>query len=115
MLPGLLALLTLSAIYVRFGDTTVVSAPFAGLASAVVAIVAQAVGRVGTRTLTSRLLIGFAVAAFVALAAFAVPFPVVIAVAALGGWALHRWRPHAVTATGRHGATKAGLTGIPGI
>src|SRR5918997_2008510 len=49
VLPGMLALLALSAIYVAFGDSTAVIAVFAGLAPAVVAIVAQAVVRVGTR------------------------------------------------------------------
>jgi chromate transporter len=97
VLPGVVALLALSAVYVRFGDTTVVTSLFAGLAPAVVAIVAQAVWRVGNRALSNRVLEVFAVAAFVALAAFAVPFPAVIAAAALAGWALHRWRPTLVT------------------
>ena len=107
-LPGLLALLGLSALYAGYGDTTVVTALFAGLAPAVVAIVAQAVWRVGTRALANNLLVGFAVAAFVALAVFGVPFPIVIAVAALAGWAQHRWRPSLVTAKDGHGAAKEG-------
>ncbi|MEO3779485.1 chromate efflux transporter [Micromonospora sp. B11E3] len=102
VLPGLVALLFLSAIYVRFGDTTAVTAVFAGLAPAVVAIVAQAVWRVGTRALTNPTLIGFAGAAFVALAVFGVPFPVVIAAAAAAGWALHRRHPHLVTTGHAH-------------
>src|SRR5688572_7240721 len=68
VLPGVIALLALSAVYVAFGETTVVTALFAGLAPAVLAIVAQAVWRVGSRALTNRILIGFAVAAFLALA-----------------------------------------------
>ncbi|MFF0378426.1 chromate efflux transporter [Actinoplanes missouriensis] len=103
VLPGMVVLLALSAVYVGFGDTTVVTALFAGLAPAVVAIVAQAVWRVGSRALTSRVLVGFAVAAFLALAVFAVPFPLVVAVAAIAGWLLHRWRPHLVTGAGGHG------------
>ena len=51
VLPGLLALLALSAIYVGFGDTELVTALFAGLAPAVIAIVVQAVYRVGKRSL----------------------------------------------------------------
>ncbi|HWG99333.1 MAG TPA: chromate efflux transporter [Pilimelia sp.] len=93
VLPGVAALLALSAVYVRFGDTAVVTAVFAGLAPAVVAIVAQAVWRVGRRALANRVLVGFAVAAFVALAVLAAPFPLVIATAAATGWALQRWRP----------------------
>ncbi|GAA0522321.1 chromate transporter [Paractinoplanes deccanensis] len=108
VLPGMVALLALSAIYVGFGDTTVVTAVFAGLAPAVVAIVAQAVWRVGSRSLTNRTLVGFAVVAFLALALFGVPFPVVIAAAALAGWSLHRWRPTLITTSGGHGAATDG-------
>jgi chromate transporter len=103
VLPGLVSLLALSAIYVGFGDTTVITAIFAGLAPAVLAIVVQAVWRVGSRALNNPLLVGFAVAAFVALAVFGVPFPIVIALAALAGWVLHRWRPDLIASGGGHG------------
>jgi chromate transporter len=86
VLPGVAALLALSAIYVGYGDTTVVEALFLGLGPAVIAIVVQALTRVGRRALTARWLAGVAVASFVALAFFAVPFPFVIAAAALAGW-----------------------------
>ncbi|HEY0001525.1 MAG TPA: chromate efflux transporter [Actinoplanes sp.] len=108
VLPGVVALLALSAVYVGFGDTTVVTGLFAGLAPAVVAIVAQAVWRVGRRALTNRFLLGFAAAAFAALALFGIPFPVVIAVAAVAGWVLHRWRPALTETRGGHGAEKSG-------
>jgi chromate transporter len=96
VLPGVIALLALSAIYVAYGSTTAVTALFAGLAPAVLAIVAQAVIRVAKRALTSPALVAIAVASFLALALFAVPFPVVVLLAGLLGWALHRWRPAAV-------------------
>src|SRR4051794_40210871 len=51
VLPGLVALLALSAIYVAYGSTTVVTGIFVGLAPAVLAIVAQAVVRVARRAL----------------------------------------------------------------
>src|SRR5688500_20244972 len=51
VLPGVIALLVLSAIYVRFGSTDVVSAIFAGVAPAVIAIVVQAVHRIAQRAL----------------------------------------------------------------
>jgi chromate transporter len=79
VLPGVLALLALSALYVAFGTTTAIVGLFAGLAPAVVAIVAQAVWRVGRRSLTHPALIALAVASFAALALFAVPLPLVIA------------------------------------
>src|SRR5215208_5076864 len=53
VIPGVVALLALSAIYVAFGDTAMVTALFTGLAPAVLAIVVQAVIRVGTRALAN--------------------------------------------------------------
>lgn len=98
VLPGVAALLGLSALYVGAGDTTVVTAILAAVAPAVLAIVAQAVVRVGSRALGHPALVALAAAAFVALSAFAVPFPLVIAVAAAIGWILGRWVPHTMAA-----------------
>jgi chromate transporter len=93
VLPGMVALLGLSVLYVAAGDTAPVTALFAGLAPAVLAIVAHALLRLSRKALGHPALVALAVAAFVALAAFAVPFPVVVAAAALVGWALGRWAP----------------------
>ncbi|TDO35132.1 chromate transporter [Kribbella sp. VKM Ac-2527] len=93
VMPGMLALLVLSMIYVAFGDTTAVTAVFAGVGPAVVVIVAQAVIRVGKKALGHPARVGLAVAAFIALAVFAVPFPLVVAGAAIAGWALGRFTP----------------------
>ena len=90
VLPGFLALLALSAIYIGFGDTTLVISIFAGLAPAVIAIVIQAVRRVARRSLTHPFLIGLAIAAFVAISFFAVPFPLVVLGAGLLGWLASR-------------------------
>jgi chromate transporter len=108
VLPGVVALLALSAIYVAYGDTTAVTAVFAGLAPAVLAIVAHAVWRVGRRALAHAALVVLAAAAFVALAIFAVPFPVVVAAAGFAGWLLYRRAPHTVTVG--HGDTDDGPT-----
>lgn len=94
ILPGVVALLALSGVYVAFGDTTIVESLFLGLAPAVIAIVIQAVIRVGGKGLGHPALVALAVASFVALAFFAVPFPVVVAVAALIGWLLGRAIPN---------------------
>ena len=103
VLPGVVALLGLSALYVGYGESTAVVALFAGLAPAVLAVVAQAVVRVGRRALGHPAIVALAVAAFIALAVFSVPFPLVVAGAALVGWLLGRWVPAALaTATG-HG------------
>ncbi|MET7334966.1 chromate efflux transporter [Nonomuraea sp. NPDC005650] len=103
VLPGMLALLALSAVYVLWQDTAVVTALFAGIAPAVLAIVAQAVIRVARRSLTHPILVVTAVAAFAALALFGVPFPVVIAVAALVGRTAHKLAPHAFKTGNGHG------------
>ena len=93
ILPGVVALLALSGVYVAYGDTTLVEGLFAGLAPAVVAIVVQAVIRVGRKGLGHPALVALAVASFVALTLFAVPFPAVVALAALAGWLLGRRLP----------------------
>lgn len=100
VLPGVVSLLALSALYVGLGDTTVVSALFAGLGAAVLAIVAQAVVRVGRRALTRPALLVLAVAAFVAIAVAGVPFPLVVAFAAAAGWLLARRDLQLVTGDG---------------
>ena len=108
VLPGMLALLLLSAVYVAFGTTTAVTALFAGLAPAVLAIVAQAVIRVGKRALAHPALVLLAVAAFLSLAVFGVAFPIVIGAAALVGWVLGRVAPHTVRTGAGHGAAMDG-------
>ena len=106
VLPGVVALLALSAVYIAAGDTLVVTSLFAGLAPAVLAIVTQAVLRVAGRALGSRALVGLAVAAFLALAVFGLPFPIVVAAAAGIGWALGRWAPATIRAAAGHGSAK---------
>jgi chromate transporter len=93
VLPGVVALLALSVLYVAAGDTTIVTAVLAAVAPAVLVIVAQAVVRVGGRALGHPALVALAVAAFLALSIFKTPFPIVIGVAAAVGWALGRWAP----------------------
>jgi chromate transporter len=106
--PGVVALLALSALYVSAGDSTLVLALFAGLAPAVLAIVAQAVLRVGGRVLRHRALTTLAVAAFLALAVFGVSFPVVVAAAAALGWGLGRWAPHTMATPTARGTADDG-------
>ncbi|UFN44678.1 chromate efflux transporter [Nocardioides okcheonensis] len=93
VLPGVVALLVLSGIYVAYGDTTVVEAVFLGLAPAVVAIVAQAVVRVARKGLGHPALVAVAAASFAALVLFSVPFPAVVAASAVIGWLLGRRVP----------------------
>lgn len=91
VLPGYLALLALSAVYAQWGDTSVVTAVFAGLAPAVLAIVAQALWRIGRRAVRGPAMVAISIAAFAALFLFAVSFPfVVLAAAAIGYVAARR-------------------------
>ncbi|MEJ7705530.1 MAG: chromate transporter [Geodermatophilaceae bacterium] len=110
VLPGMAALLALSAVYVGYGDSTLVLGVFSGLAPAVLAIVGQAVIRIGGRALGHPALVALAVAAFLALTGFGVPFPVVVAAAAAVGWALGRWAPHTIRAAAGHGEGDGGPT-----
>jgi chromate transporter len=87
ILPGAVAIMALSWIYVIWGNTGLVAGLFFGLKAAVLAIVLQAVIRVGRRSLKTWAMTAIAVAAFVAIFAFAVPFPLIVAGAALIGWA----------------------------
>ena len=93
VLPGYIALMALSAIYAQWGATTAVAAIFAGFAPAVLAIVSQAVWRIGKRALKNRVLIGIAVGAFISLFVFEVAFPIVIPAAAAVGYTAGRFRP----------------------
>jgi chromate transporter len=97
VLPGFVALMALSAIYATWGATTSVTAVFAGLAPAVLAIVAQAVWRISSRALRNGFLVCIAVATFVALFVFNLPFPLVVAAAACLGYTFSRFRPDLIT------------------
>ncbi len=75
VLPSVFILLALSWIYAVHGNVSWVSAFFYGLKPAVVAIVAEAVIRIGKKTLKNTILMGVAAAAFIAIYVFEVPFP----------------------------------------
>ena len=93
VIPGFVAILGLSWLYLAHGDTAVVTGLFLGLAPAVVAIVVQAVVRIAGRALHHRALVWLAVAAFLMLAVLGLPFPLVVLGAGAVGWAMGRWRP----------------------
>src|SRR5438445_12686403 len=86
ILPGLVSLGILSWVYAAYGQVAWVAALFFGLKAAVLAIVLDAVVRIGRRPLKSRTLVCVAAAAFVAIFVFAVPFPLIIVAAAGFGW-----------------------------
>jgi chromate transporter len=86
VLPGLVAIMALSWLYLAFGNVAPVAALFFGLKAAVLAIVLEAVRRIGARALTHRILVGLAASAFIAIFVFHVPFPLLILAAALVGF-----------------------------
>ena len=85
VLPGALVMLGLTALYAMAAGVGWFAALFLGIKAAVVAILAQALLRIGRRALRTRAAVAMAVAAFLALAVFAVPFPVAIVAAGIGG------------------------------
>jgi chromate transporter len=106
VLPSLLVLTLLSWAYMTFGNTPFVSAMFAGVKPAVVAIVVFAAFRIGSRVLRNWVLGAIALVAFIALFALHVPFPAIIAAAALAGFAGGRIAP----ALFSHGSSHAAAT-----
>jgi chromate transporter len=86
ILPGFVAILALSVLYAGFRDVALVAAIFFGLKPAVLAIVLEAVVRIGRRALKNRVMVAIAAAAFVAIFAFGISFPLIIAAAALVGF-----------------------------
>ncbi|WP_234631545.1 chromate efflux transporter [Agrobacterium vitis] len=85
VLPGLAVMIGLSAAYALYHDIVWVSGLFFGLKAAVLAIVLQALIRIGGRALKSSFHRLVAVFAFLALFCLALPFPVVVLLAALTG------------------------------
>ena len=85
VLPGFLSILGLSILYAGYQDLALVQGIFYGLKPAVVAVVVEAVMRIGKRSLKNRTMIAIAAAAFVAIFFLEVPFPIIIlACGALG-------------------------------
>jgi chromate transporter len=85
-LPSLFILITLSWIYIAFGDAPIVAGLFYGIKPAVTAIVLQAVHRIGSRSLKNNWLWTIAAASFIAIFALRLPFPLIVIGAALTGY-----------------------------
>ncbi|MEX2172055.1 MAG: chromate efflux transporter [Pirellulales bacterium] len=86
VLPGFAAILALSIMYARYQETHFVQAIFFGLKPAVMAIVLEAVLRIGKRVLKNGTMLTLAASSFVAIFFFNVPFPLLILSAALIGF-----------------------------
>jgi chromate transporter len=86
VVPGIIAIMALSYVYAAFGQVPIVVALFFGLKAAVLAIVLEAVFRIGKRSLKNNVMIGLAAAAFIGIFFFDVPFPIIVFGAALIGF-----------------------------
>jgi chromate transporter len=110
VLPGFLAIMALSWLYALYGSVGAVAAVFFGLKAAVLAIVLDAVRRIGSRALRNGPMRLIAAAAFVAIFAFALPFPLIVAAAALIGFVGGRAGLRAFSGGAGHGGGPALLS-----
>ena len=93
VLPGTLVMLALSILYVLFARVPLIEGLFWGLKAAVLAVVVEAVLRIGRRSLRNNAMLTIAAAAFVGIFFFGVPFPLIIFAAALIGYLGASLRP----------------------
>src|SRR6266481_6317068 len=90
VVPGIVSIMALSYVYAAFGSVPAVAALFFGLKAAVLAIVLQAVHRVGSRALKSRPMLVLAALAFIGIFFLGVPFPLIVLAAAIIGFLVAR-------------------------
>ncbi|HSK98814.1 MAG TPA: chromate efflux transporter [Rubrobacteraceae bacterium] len=103
VVPSVFVLLLLSWLAAAHSDVPAVRGLLYGVQPVVIAVVLSAVIRIGGRALNHNILVAFAVAAFVAIYFLSVPFPLVVAAAAIGGIILQRFLPDVFAARG-HGS-----------
>src|SRR5215471_4727142 len=86
VVPGIIAIMGLSYIYAAYGNVPFVVALFVGLKAAVLAIVVEAVVRIGRRALKNNAMVALAAAAFIGIFFLSIPFPLIILAAAAVGF-----------------------------
>jgi chromate transporter len=86
VLPGALIMLAVSLLYVLGSGIPAVDGALFGIKAAVLMIVVEALARIGRRALKSRLLYGLAALAFIGIFFLDLPFPLIVAIAALVGF-----------------------------
>ncbi|MEG7525412.1 MAG: chromate efflux transporter [Chromatiales bacterium] len=106
VLPSLFILIGLTWIYLAFGDVLAVEGVLYGIKPAVTAIVVFAAYRIGSRALKNNVLRAMAVLAFIAIFAFDVPFPYIVLMAGIIGYAGSHLAPDKFKAGGHHGESK---------
>src|SRR5439155_27197438 len=108
VLPGIISIMALSYAYAGWGNVPIIVALFFGLKAAVLAIVIEAVVRIGKRSLKNRALIGLAAAAFIGICFFNIPFPIIVFGAAFIGFAAAATGVTAFQGGNGHGPSKKG-------
>ncbi|WP_327476535.1 chromate efflux transporter [Frateuria sp.] len=98
VLPGFFTILALSIVYALYGQVPLVFAIFIGLKAAVLAVVVQAVIRIGRKALKNRMMVLIAALAFVAIYFFRVPFPLIVLGAGFWGLLGRWWMPRSFPA-----------------
>src|SRR6266849_4912247 len=109
VVPGIVSIMALSYVYAAFGSVPAVAALFFGLKAAVLAIVLQAVHRVGSRALKSRPMLVLAGLAFIGIFLLGVPFPLIVLAAAIIGFIGARAGSSAFQVGGGHGSDGKGV------
>ncbi len=106
VVPGIIAIMALSYVYAAWGTVPVIVALFFGLKAAVLAIVVEALVRIGKRALKNQVMIALAAIAFVGIFFFDVPFPIIVFGAGLIGFAAASMGVAAFTTDTGHGVGK---------
>lgn len=107
VLPSLLILIILSWLYLRFGDHSLVAGMLYGIKPAVVALIAHAAYRLGSKTLTNPVLWSLAICAALLISFAHLPFPALILGAGVLGWILSKTAPTLVTSSAHASKAKA--------
>ena len=105
VLPGIVVMMALSVLYAGFGNLPAVAAVFYGIKAAVLAVVIEAVIRIGKRAVKTEAQMTLAALAFVAIFFFDASFPLIIALAGLVGFFGARPWPAQFSPAGGHGKT----------
>lgn len=111
VLPGFISIMALSILYAEFQDTTFVEALFFGLKPAVMAVVVEAVIRIGKRALKNNVMVSLAGLAFIAIFFFNVPFPLIVLCAGLTGFIGGKLREDLFYVIRGHGSQSGGQSG----
>ena len=106
VLPGVIVMMILSIFYAGYGEVPVVAAVFYGIKAAVLAIVIEAVIRIGKRALKTESQIAIAALAFVAIFFLDAPFPLIIVAAGIAGFVGSRAWPTQFAPAAGHGRAK---------